>query len=204
VAVAGQPGDYRLVAHDFSILVSAPGQGHDEEPGLEDFASLAVGDERTGTEVDLGHLANREVEHDGRGRRGGGRATEESVQRMHAACVAVLSRQSLAHGADRYALLVPGQNVLAVRLHRGRVLRELCGVAALCRSRWLVVRRDQCIVGYRTGGIQPVLPGSHGPYLRYRAPPHSLCSGNPSIGFTQPQALDDLSYFEPRLSGCHP
>ena len=84
---------------------------------------------------------------------------------MHTAGVAVFAGQRLANGADRYALLMPGQDVLAVRLYRGHVLQGFGCVGALCLGRRLVVCSDQGVVGYRTGDIQPVLPDRHGPYL---------------------------------------
>ena len=47
VTVTGQPGFDALIPNQLGVLVSAPGQGHDEEPGLEDFVGVPVGDQRS-------------------------------------------------------------------------------------------------------------------------------------------------------------
>jgi len=70
VAVAGEPGLDRLVADELDVLVAAPRQSHDEEPGLEARPGHHVGHHRAGAEVDLGGFARFEIEATGRRRRG--------------------------------------------------------------------------------------------------------------------------------------
>lgn len=113
--MAGQPSGNGLVAHEFGVLMPAPGQGHDEEPGLADFAGVPVGDERTGAEIDLRHFADGEVEHDGGDRCGGDDALEEAMNDMHAAGKSMRARQSLTDGGGGDALLMPGEYVRAPR-----------------------------------------------------------------------------------------
>ena len=102
VPVAGQPGLDALVAHHFGVLVPTPRQGHDEEPGLEHLAGMAVGDQRSRTEVDLRLFAYGKVEHHGRHRGGGRFATQEAIDGMHAAAVAVPAGQRLADACLLY------------------------------------------------------------------------------------------------------
>ena len=117
VAVTREPGFDRLVAHHFGVLVPAPGQCHDEEPGLEGFVSLPVRDQRPRAKVDLRLFAHCEFEHDRCSRWRGGMTAYEAVHGMHAAGVSMLSDQCLPDAADRDALPVPGQHFFAVRGH---------------------------------------------------------------------------------------
>ena len=127
---------------------------------------------------------------------------------MHAASIAVLASQCLAHGADRNTLLMPSENFLSVRFYRGGVPGKLLSGGTRRFGRGLVVHRNERVIWERAGGVKPVLFGRHDPNMRYRAPPNALPTGDASIGFTQSQALDDLSdfvHFEPPVSHCaHP
>jgi hypothetical protein len=58
--MTAEPGGDGLVAHEFGVLVTRPRQRHHEEPGLEDFACVHIGDGRTSAEVDLHRLARLE------------------------------------------------------------------------------------------------------------------------------------------------
>lgn len=203
--MAGEPGGDRLIAHDLGVLVPAPRQRHDKEPGLEDFGGLAVGDQRTRAEIDLGLFADGEIKHHGRRRRCGGGTMEKAMHGMHAAGEAMPADQGLAHGGDRDPLLVPGEDFFAVRFDRGGGLRGPRRAGARCLGRRLVVRGDQGVVGDRAADVQPVLSAGDSPYPGHRASPDPLRSGNSAIGLARSQALDDLPYFvhfEPPVSHC--
>jgi hypothetical protein len=60
--MTAEPGGDGLVAHEFGVLVTRPRQRHHEEPGLEDFACVHIGDGRTSAEVDLHRLARLELQ----------------------------------------------------------------------------------------------------------------------------------------------
>jgi hypothetical protein len=76
-----------------------------------------------------------------------GRGTpDKPVQGMHAAGVAVFAHQCLAHGADRDALLVPGQNFFAVRFHRREILGGLDRASGILLVRRLPMRGDQAVI----------------------------------------------------------
>ena len=64
-AVTTQPGLDRLIAYQFGILVPAPGQGHDKEPGLEHLAAVHINNLGTFAKVDLGSLAGCKLQHRG-------------------------------------------------------------------------------------------------------------------------------------------
>ena len=193
--VAGQPGLDALVAHQFSVLVPTPRQGHDEEPGLEHFAGMAVGDQRSRTEVDLRLFAHGKVEHHGGHRGGGGLAAQEAIDGMHAAAVAVLASQRLADAAHRDALAVPLQNLLAKGLDRRQVRRVLGPSGTRSFARRLVVPRDRRVVRQRARRLQPVLSRGDVSHTPDGVAPNPLRSGDRAIAFAQSQALNHLSYF---------
>src|SRR3989337_4027350 len=98
MAMAGDPGFHRLVAYDLGVLVPAPGERHDEDPGLEYLARLPVGDHRTRTEVHLRHLGHRELQDDGRRWRRRCFVPEKPIQGMGTALKAVLAHERRGHG----------------------------------------------------------------------------------------------------------
>ena len=100
--VASQPGCHRLVPDELYILVSRPGEGHDEEPCFMDLAGKRVGHQRPGAEIDLRRLGRPELQtqrHVGRMRSVD--MEEETIDRRVAAGVSVIANE---RGVDRRAL----------------------------------------------------------------------------------------------------
>jgi len=118
-AVATQPGLDFLIPDDLGVLVAAPGQGHDENPGVVDLARGQVHALRPGTKVNLGHLLGFVVEH----YRGRGPflllAAQESFHRVIAAGKSVSPHQGVVDRRGLNALLAPSQDLLGVWENQG-------------------------------------------------------------------------------------
>ena len=63
--VTTHPGLDRLIAYQFGILMPAPGQGHDKEPGLEYLTGVHIDNLRSFTEIDLGSFSGCKLQYRG-------------------------------------------------------------------------------------------------------------------------------------------
>ena len=136
-------------------------------------------------EIDLRALADREIQHHRRLRRGRRLALEKAVQRVHAAAVAMLAHQGPVHGRDLDALGVPGEQLLPKRLDAGDILRWRRGVPSPAAK-------------LASSGIGPA--GSSQPrcaaQLPQRSdlyPAHPLRTSDRPVGLAQPQPLNNLT-----------
>ena len=119
--MAAQPGLDLLVPDEFDVLVTAPGEGHDEGPGLVPLAFLVQHLARV-AKVHLGLLAGRRFDADGDFGAFGFLAADEAVDGGVAAGVAPFP-QALVDGGDFDPSSAQGENQVTVGFHRGGVLR---------------------------------------------------------------------------------
>ncbi|CAE6878634.1 hypothetical protein R69746_08893 [Paraburkholderia aspalathi] len=100
--MTSQPGRYRLVPDKLDILMTRPGQGHDEEPCLMDLAGKRIGHQWPRAEINLCRLSWLEFQTKRNvGRLQSVEMKQETVDRRVAAGISVVAHK---RGVDRRAL----------------------------------------------------------------------------------------------------
>ena len=122
-AGTGQPGGGPLIAHQFGVLMARPAQGHHEEPGLDEFPGVDLGDHRPGAEIDLGRLPRLEARPQRHRRRGRARQlAHEAMDRGITPRVAVAAPRGRMDGRPLEALIPPGDDRGSPRFQPGHAL----------------------------------------------------------------------------------
>ncbi len=187
MAMTGKPSGDRLIAHHLGVVMAAPSQGRDEEPGLERLATDPVGDRRAHAKIDLRHLRWFKVEND-RGVASLRRvALKKAVNRMDRTREPVVARKCGTHGRGTDTLPVPCEDQVSKGLHRGQVL----GALRLTRK----PTREIGIARQRRLLVEPPRLERMIAYLGHRIPADTLRSGNLSRRIALSQAMDDVSQF---------
>ena len=149
MAVAGQPGLDRLVAHDLGVLVAAPGERAHEDPGLEGLSGVRVGNAGTHAEVDLCHVGHGKLEFDGSRWLFGQCLIQEAIDGVDAAGVAVLLEERPAHRRGVDALGMPLEQLGAIGIDtRDLPRRRACALQEL---------GDRRVVRHGDERIEPAL-----------------------------------------------
>ena len=116
--VTAQPGGDLLVAHQLQILMPAPSQGHDEQPGGKHLPGIDIGELGAGPEIHLRRLARRELDHRGDLRVGRFQGGKIAAYRGVAALEGVLAHQRLVDRGPVNALLPPVAHLRLVGQHQ--------------------------------------------------------------------------------------
>jgi len=111
-----QPGLDALIPHQFGILVAAPGQQHDEYPGLERLAGMHIDDLGTLAKIHLRRLARSELQHRGYPGCGLGQRLQKPSHRGITAGISMAARERGVDGGAVDAIDAPLFDQLAVRL----------------------------------------------------------------------------------------
>ena len=185
-AVAAKPGLDLLVPDHLGVLVPAPGQGHDEDPGPEHFSCAEIDDLRSCAEIHLGHIAGCVVEHN-RGRPLLLVVSQEAFDRVVAAGEGELPDQRLVDRRPGNALSRPGQDLV----RKGEDL----GLSAFCWGRLSGQPLDNFVVGQRRILVQPALILSQQTELARLGPAHKAGRGNLAVGLTQAHPGDNVTNF---------
>jgi len=185
-AVTAKPGLDLLVPDHLGVLVPAPGQGHDEDPGPEHFSRAEVDDLRPCAEIHLGHVAGCVVEHD-RGRPLLLVVSQEAFDRVVAAGESELPDQRLVDRRPGNALPGPGQDLV----RKG----ENLGLAAFCWGRLSGQPLDDLVGGQRRILVQPALILSQQTELARLDSAHKAGFGNLAIGLAQAHPTDYVTNF---------
>ena len=171
-----QPGLHRLIADKLSVLVSTPGQCHDEEPGFERLAREDILDQRALTKIDLCCLASGELEHRGHSWCGLGEALHEASHRRVAAGETVTPFKGSENGGALYAVFNPLGDLLTQRFQAGGLSGTLLFGCAEDNSQLLI--GWQCL-----GGVQPASFDGFVSDTAGDAPAHDFRLGDLSIRF---------------------
>jgi hypothetical protein len=98
------------------ILVAAPGQQHDEHPGLERLAGMHIDDLGTLAKIHLRRLARRELQYRGHPGRRLGQRLHKPSHRGITAGISMAARERGVDGGAVDAIDAPLLDQLAVRL----------------------------------------------------------------------------------------
>ena len=147
-SVTAQPRGHLLVTNDLDVLVATEGQHHHEHPGAERLTRMDVRDRRTFTEVHLCHVTRIEVQNRAGIRMRGIELLKKATDRRIRTGEAVVPDQSLVDCLATDTTTPPGGHLRLVRQHQ----RLRLGSGG--RSR-LQHPGERCVVGERTGRVQP-------------------------------------------------